>query len=306
MGKQLKHAVTGAFGFSGKYIAQALLAYGDQVITLTNHTDRPDPFDGKVRAFPIDFNDQPALLKHLEGIDTLFNTYWIRFERNKQTFDKAVANAKKLFTVAHEAGVRRIVHLSVSNPYANKDLPYFQWKAQLEDFLIGSGFSYTILRPTLIYGVGDILINNIAWLLRRFPIFTIPGKGDYQVQPISVEDLAELAVEASLIDKNAIWDTAGPEILTFSELVDTICETLSCRAKLLKVSPRLVLILIKLVSILVGDVVLTQDELIGLRDNLLVAGLPGKGKTPINKWLAKNREVVGIEYHSELSRHFKE
>ncbi|MCC6985831.1 MAG: NAD(P)H-binding protein, partial [Anaerolineales bacterium] len=188
----MKIAVTGAFSYSGKYITKRLLERGEEVVTLTNHPNRPDPFDGKVKVFPLNFNNEAGLITSLRGAEALVNTYWIRFDKDNNTQPKAVENTGKLVHAAVKAGVKRIVHISITNLSADSHLPYFWGKAANEKFVTESGMSYAILRPTVLFGKEDILINNIAWLLRRFPIFGLPGDGSYKLSPVYVDDLAAL------------------------------------------------------------------------------------------------------------------
>ena len=91
--------------------------------------------------------------------------------------------------------------------------------ADVEEILKGLGVPYAIIRPTLVFGDGDVLINNMAWALRRFPIFPLCGEGDYLVQPIHVEDTAEQAVAAAQESEDTISDSAGPETFTFAGLL---------------------------------------------------------------------------------------
>ena len=128
----MKIAVTGAFSYSGKYITSRLLARGEEVITLTNHPNRPDPFAGKVKAFPLNFQNEQELISTLRGVDVLVNTYWIRFDKDNNTQPKAVENTKILVSAAAKAGVKRIVHISITNPSADSHLPYFWGKAANE------------------------------------------------------------------------------------------------------------------------------------------------------------------------------
>jgi NADH dehydrogenase len=172
--------VTGAFSYTGRSITRLLLARGQDVRSLTNHPDRPNPFGQQVKAFPYGFDRPDALTRTLEDTATLYNTYWIRFPHGGLTFDQAVANSRTLFRAAKAAGVGKIIHISVTNASSRSPLPYFRGKGQVEEALAKSGVPYAILRPTLIFGPGDILINNIAWLLRRFPVFALPGSGDYR------------------------------------------------------------------------------------------------------------------------------
>src|SRR5574339_570442 len=217
----MKIAVTGAFSYSGKYITKRLLECGEEVITLTGHPNRPDPFDGKVKAYLLDFNEQ-SMTRSLQGVDVLVNTYWVRFDKGENTQPRAVENTRKLVNAAVAAGVKRIVHISIANPSDDSPLPYYWGKAANEKAVMESGLSYAILRPTVLIGKEDILINNIAFLLRRFPIFFIPGDGSYEVQPVYVEDLADLAVEAVYRKDNYVIDAVGPDKYTFKELVQLI------------------------------------------------------------------------------------
>ena len=304
-----KAAVTGAFGYTGKYIARRLLADGQDVITLTGSPERaigPGALHaGRVKAFPFHF-DQPELLRaSLEGVDTLYNTYWVRFSHGARTFDRAVENTRTLVRAAREAGVRRIVHVSITNPSVESRLPYFHGKALLEQSVRESGLAYTILRPTVIYGAEDILINNIAWLLRRFPVFAIPGSGEYGLQPIFVEDMAELAVRAGKASTNQVIDAVGPEIFSFNELLALVADSLGSRSLRVHLPAGLALQLSRVIGLLLGDVVLTQDEVDGLSAGLLVSQDAPTGWTKLGDWLRKNRDVVGMHYASELKRHYR-
>ncbi len=224
------HVVTGAFGFSGRHIAERLLARGVEVRTLTGHPGRANPFGGAVSAAPFRFDDPAAMAESMRGARVLYNTYWIRFERGAMTFERAVANTQALIEAARNAGVRRIVHVSITNPSADSPLPYFSGKARLERDVMESGMEYAILRPAVIFGEQGVLINNIAWLLRRFPLFGVPGSGEYGLQPIFVDDLAELAVEAGAGRGNSVVDAIGPETFTFNELARAIRSAVRSRS----------------------------------------------------------------------------
>jgi len=299
------NVVTGAFSYTGKYIARRLLSTGKKVMTLTGHPDRPNPFGDRVSVASFHFDDPSELIRSLRGATTLYNTYWVRFPHGTDTFDKAVGNTKTLIKAAREAGVRRIVHISVTNASEDSPLPYFRGKGLLENAIVHSGLSYAIIRPTLIFGVEDILINNIAWLLRRFPVFAVPGAGDYRVQPVFVEDVAEMAVRAADGEEDIVIDAAGPETYTFDELVRLIAERIHSRARIVHLRPGLALFLTKAIGYLVRDVVLTRAEVEGLMANLLVSASPPTGQALLSDWLRENADSVGARYASELSRHFR-
>ena len=300
----MKIAVTGAFSYSGKYVAQRLLARGEEVVTLTGHPNRPDPFKGKVKAFPLDFNNEKELIESLKGVDILVNTYWIRFDHGQNTQPRAVENTRKLVKAASAANVKRIVHVSITNPSADSHLPYFWGKAANEKAVIESGMSYAILRPTVLVGAEDILINNIAYLMRRFPFFGLPGDGSYRLQPICVDDLADLIVEGVYAKNNYIIDAVGPDNFTFKEMVELIGEKTGSKRLLISLPPKLALMAAQFLSLFLGDVLLTPEEVDGLMSGLLVSKEPPRGKTSLRDWLDANKDRVGKKYASELARHF--
>jgi len=299
----MKIAVTGAFSYSGKYITKRLLERGEEVITLTGHPNRPDPFGGKVKAYPLDF-DEAGMTRSLQGVDILVNTYWVRFDKGENTQPRAVENTRKLVNAAKAAGVKRIVHISIANPSAESHLPYYWGKAANEKAVMQSGLSYAILRPTVLVGKEDILINNIAFLMRRLPFFLIPGDGSYGIQPVYIEDLAGLAVEAVYRTDNYVIDAVGPDSYTFKELVQLIGEKIGARRPLISVPPRLALLAAQFLSLFVGDVILTPEEVQGLMENLLVSKQPARGKTAFKDWLEANKSAVGTKYASEIKRHY--
>jgi uncharacterized protein YbjT (DUF2867 family) len=299
----MKIAVTGAFSYSGKYITRRLLAQGQEVITLTGHPDHPDPFGGKVKAFPLEF-DTASLARSLSGVEILYNTYWIRFDQGGSTQPQAVTHTRLLVQATKAAGVRRMVHVSITNPSIDSHLPYFSGKAVNEQAVIESGMSYAILRPTVVFGTEDILINNLAWLLRRFPFFGQIGGGQYKLQPVFVDDLAALAVEAGGQNIDLIWDAVGPDIFTFDELIRLVGSTIGHPRPILHLPPRLALAAAQVISLFVRDVVLTPEEVAGLMAGLLVSAEPPRGTTHLSDWLVANRSTVGVKYASELARHF--
>jgi len=296
--------VTGSFGYIGKYITRALLEKGHEVKTITTHTDKPDPFGGKVKASAYQFENPDILTRNLEGCETLFNTYWVRFNYRQWSFDKALQNTRTLFVCAKKAGVGRIVHISVTNPSEKDPLPYYKGKALQENALRELGVAYTILRPTLVFGTEDILVNNIAWTIRKFPFIPIFGSGKYKVQPVFVEDLAAIAVEASASKGSQIIDAIGPETFTYEEFLRLIAGELNRSVAFVHTSPYAGILLGKIISLFVKDVVLTNDELRGLMANKLTSNQDPNGKTLFSDWLRKNRHSIGTEYTSELNRHF--
>ena len=294
--------VTGAFGYSGKYITGRLLSARNQVRTLTNSPQRSNPFGRAVEAYPFDFDKPDNLVRSLQGARVLINTYWVRFDHADFTRERAVRNTLLLFEAARQARVPRVVHISITNPCLKSALPYFRGKAEVEAALRQSGLSHAILRPAVLFGQEDILINNIAWMLRRFPVFGVFGDGRYKLQPIFVDDLAELAVEAADSEENFIKDALGPEVFTYRELVARIGDAIGRRRPVVSIPPWLGVAIARFIGIAVGDVVITPDEVAGLMQNLLVTSSPPAGRTSLSRWAQNNGATLGREYSSELAR----
>ena len=293
--------VTGAFGFSGRYIASHLLACGERVMTLTNRVLEAS----SMQTAPLDFRHPQALAGSMRGATVLYNTYWVRFAYGETNHDKAVENSRILVQAAEQAGLRRIVHLSVTNPSPNSTLSYFRGKAAVEGIIRSSPLTHAILRPALIFGKEDILINNIAWLLRRSPLFAIPGNGEYGVQPIFVQDLAALAVENGRGRENVVMDAVGAETYTYKALVQLIRESIGSRSRVFCAPPFLVSWASRLLGFLVGDVLLNKEEMFGLLANLLVSTQSPAGSTSLRAWLQENARNIGVTYASEIARHYE-
>lgn len=296
------HAITGAFGYSGKYIAQRLLAKGCRVITLTNSTERINPFKGLVRPFPFNFDKPDQLVESLQNVAVLYNTFWVRFNHKMFKHADAVRNTITLFNAAKKAGVRRIVHISITNPSEDSPFDYFRGKAQLEKALRESGLSYAILRPAVLFGKEDILVNNIAWVLRRLPIFGVFGNGEYRLQPIYVDDLAQLAVDEGEKDDDVVINAIGPETFTYRSLVEAVGKIIGRQRPIISVPPVVGYITSRIIGSFVHDMLLTRDEIKGLMAGLLYVNSPPVGKTRLTDWAKKYSELIGRKYASELAR----
>ncbi len=298
--------VTGAMSFIGSAAAQSLTARGWTIRTLTNRARPIDPTQPPIAAAPLQFKDRAALIASLRDARILVNTYWVRYPHHGADFETAVANSKMLFRAAQEAGVRRIVHVSVSNPSEDSPLDYFRGKARVEALLKGMGGSYGIVRPTLVVGSQDILINNIAWMLRRFPFFFMPGTGSFRVQPVTLEDTGGIIAETAESDENLTIDAAGPEILTFESLVGKVGEAIGHPARILHAPFWSALSAVRMIGWILRDVVLTCQELEGLASELLVSREPPRGRVPFSAWLEAHGPTLGERYRSERERHFVE
>ena len=307
--------VTGAWSFLGKRIAQELLTRGEVVRTLTTRQPpRPDPFDGIVQAWPLTFststNAPTGLIEGLQDVQTLYNTYWVRHDRPPvghrgpwTSHGEAARRSCQLIDAANAAGVKRIVHISITQPDAASPLSYFQGKAMVERHLRTSGLSHAILRPSCFFGGGDILINNIAWAVRRFPLFLLPRPLGYQVRPIHVGDMARIACDWGECTDNVTRDACGPEQYRFDDLVRRLGSILTGREpRIVALPSSLCFTLYQGASVFLRDTVLSLAELQGLSSDLLRSDEEPLGTTVLSEWAAARADSLGLDFHPEPRR----
>ena len=295
--------VTGAFSYTGSAVARSLLARGLTVRTLTNRRVAINDPGARIEAHPLQFDDPALLVEALRGARLFVNTYWVRYPYVGVGFDKAIANTEVLMRAARDAGVERVVQVSVSNPSLDSPLGYYRGKAQAEAMVRGLGLSYAIVRPTLVVGPHDILVNNIAWFLRRFPVFAMPGSGRYRLQPVTLDDAGEIVAEAALAEEDLTIDAAGPEIMTFEQLVREVARAIGRRARIVRVPPPDALALLRAVGWWAGEVILSREELAGLMTELLVSHEAPRGAHSVSGWLREHGAELGRAYASEFARH---
>ena len=295
--------VTGAFSYSGGAIARLLIGSGREVRTLTGHPERA-PTNSPIEAHPLDFGDHQGMVSSLAGATTLYNTYWVRFAHEHTDHDQAVANSSKLFDAAGDAGIQRIVHVSITHPSADSPFPYFRGKALVEDALARTGIPHAIVRPAILFGGDDVLLNNVAWLLRHVPVFAVGGTGSYRVRGIHVDDLAGLCVAKAGERHDSVTDAVGPERPTFLELVRAIRTAVGSRSPILPMPGRLLPLLSKGLGIVLHDVLLTSDEYRAMAAGLADTEGPATGATALSTWLADHGHELGLRYANDLHRHF--
>ncbi|MCL2466025.1 MAG: NAD(P)H-binding protein [Micrococcales bacterium] len=293
--------ITGTNGYTGRHLAHVLIERGRQVRTLTRDPATVTP---PIDALPFTFDDPERLTAAFDGIDTFYNTYWVRFARRGASHDLAVAHSRALITAAARAGVRRMVHISIMNPDPDSPYTYQRGKAIVEDLVRASGMSYAILRPSVLFGGAEVLLNNVAWLLRHFPVFTVPGDGRYPIRPTHVDDLAELMAALAAGDDNVERNAGGPETFAFGDLVRLIGKATGARARVVDAPRALVLPATRVVARITGDVTVTRAELDALMDGLASCDGPPAGKRRYTDFLIEHGLAYGRTYTHELRRNF--
>jgi uncharacterized protein YbjT (DUF2867 family) len=297
--------VTGGSGYIGGAITERLLGRAE-LRSLTSHPGR-NRFGSRVRLFPYNFDRPMDMGDAFTGVDVFVNTYYVRFNYGATNFERAVESTRELISLATQARVGRIVHVSVSNASENSPLPYYKNKGRIERIVRESGLDYTILQPAIVVGSRDILVNNIAYFLRRLPVFAMFGSGDYRVQPMTLDAFADVTLEAiEGSHPGRVLPLAGPRDWTFAEMVRAIRSAVGSQARIIHAPSVLALVGLKVAGWFLGDVVLTSDEIKGLTREYLYAAQPSRLGEDFGMWL--NRPGVaselGLRYQSELALHF--
>jgi uncharacterized protein YbjT (DUF2867 family) len=296
--------VTGAFGYSGAAIARELQAAGHQVRTLTGHPGRA-PAGTEIDVRALSFADPDALARDLAGAHTLYCTYWVRFAHGDVTHQAAVENSRVLFQAAARAGIERIVHVSITHADPASPYPYFRGKAEVERHLKSAGVPYAIARPAILFGGNGVLLNNIAWLLRRVPVFAVGGHGDYRIRPIHVDDLARLCVDLGSRADSVTLDAVGPESVTFTQMVTAIRSATGSHAVIVPAPGWLIPPVSAVLGAALRDVLLTREEYQAMAAGLADSEAPATGQTVLTKWIAEHGDELGRTYASELNRHYR-
>ena len=296
------HVITGALGYTGKVVAEQLIEQAIPLRTLTNSPNRPNPFGDAIDIKQLAFDNPDALAHSLDGAAVLYNTYWVRFNHKLFTFEQAVTNTKILFDAAKRAGVGRIVHVSILHADEADDLGYYKGKHELEEALVETGIPHSIIRPGVLFGRSDILVNNIAWVLRRMPIFGVFGDGSYRLRPLHVEDMASLLVEHANMSGDFTVDAVGPEEFSYIGLVRTLAEILQVRRPIMRIPSSIAFACSKLLNPFVKDVIITKEEVKGLMRGLLDSQNPSTGTIKLSQWAKEHRDTLGYRYASEVGR----
>jgi uncharacterized protein YbjT (DUF2867 family) len=295
-------AVTGGFSYSGSAIAGELQRRGRQVRTLTNH---PQPDARGMEVCPLDLTDGEGLRRSLTGVDTLYNTYWVRFPHGDTTFETAIEGSAALFRAAADAGVRRIVHISITHADVGSPYAYFRGKGRVEEALAESGVSYAVVRPAILFGGDGVLINNIAWLMRRSPVTLMGGDGGYRIRGIHIDDLATLMADLGEQQQDVTLDAVGPESISFADLLRHIRTSVGSRSPILRVPGGVFPAVTWTLGRMLRDTLLTREEYLAMAAGLADSDAPATGQTGLSEWIIRHRDDLGATYAHEIRRHYQ-
>ena len=234
--------VTGATGFVGRAVIQALRAEGHVVRCLVRRGSERDlhgfeaieRVEGDVQAGPA------ALEAGIAGCDTVIHLVGIirEFPASGITFDRVhVQGTRNVVEAAGRVGVRRFLHMSALGTRAGARARYHQTKWAAEELVRASGLAWTIVRPSVIYGVGDGFISLLARMVRRLPVVPVIGDGQNRLQPVPVEHVAAgfaraVRVEAAVKQTYAV---AGAEVVTMQGLLALIGSILDRRVRTVRI-----------------------------------------------------------------------
>jgi uncharacterized protein YbjT (DUF2867 family) len=242
-------AVAGGSGFIGRAIARRLTGTGEiKVRALTR-----DPEAARARA-PIagveyvraDIADQSSLKSAIAGTDAIIDTiqfdgYPVENPNRGLTFERVdYGGVVALIAAARQAGSPKFIYVSGTAADEKSTHPGFRAKGRAERAIRSSGLSYTIFRPSLVYGPEDKVVNGLARALKFAPVFGVPGTGQQKVQPVLVDDLAACVMLAVLgRGRNETYDVGGPELMTFDEMMRIIMDASGHRRPLFHIPERL-------------------------------------------------------------------
>lgn len=228
--------VTGGTGFVGREVVRRLREEGHRVRVLTRQANRGGSWarDAGIELMEADVTDPATLPPAMEGVTAIVHLVGIIAETRAVSFeDIHAAGTRNVVEAAKAAGVSRVVMISALGTRDHAASRYHQSKFAGEEALRASGLDYTILRPSVIYGPDDHLIQAMATFFRppfswlRAKLQPLPGGGESRVQPVFVNDVAE-AVARSLVAAPTIgktYDVVGPKAMTWQEFFTAVLES---------------------------------------------------------------------------------
>lgn len=258
--------ITGATGFVGRNLIKRL-SNTSKVRCLI----RKDINLGEnVHSIKGDLLNIKSLEEATKDIDTVIHSAAIIKSNKKEEFKKVnVKGTKNLVNACVKNGVKRFIHISSCDVILRNKHDYAYSKLEAEKFVKNSGLDYFIIRPTVIYGKDDkenlgILFN----IIKKYPFAPVMGKGNYQLQPVYIEDVINIIFKCLNSKKiNKTYFVAGPKALTFNEIIDEASKVLSKKIIKIHFPLPLLRILLKPYEMLAKNPSLTYKKLLSVTEN---------------------------------------
>jgi len=231
--------VTGGTGFVGTHVCRALIArrFLPRLLVRVGSESRiPEDVRNACRVTLGDVADREAVEYAAQGTMAIVHLVGIirEFPRQDVTFERLhVAATRNAVDAARRWEIPRFLHMSALGARPGGPTGYSDSKGRAEEIVRQSGLSWTIFRPSVIYGPGDRFINELAAILRKAPFLPVPGDGSYRLQPVFIGDVAMGFADALLKagTEGRVYEVGGPERISYDDLLDRVAASVGCRAR---------------------------------------------------------------------------
>lgn len=232
--------LTGATGFVGNEVLKQLVNRNYRVKVLVRDKGKLNEVSSDIIPVEGDVLDQESFSKEMDDVETVIHLVGIirEFPSQGVTFEKLHYQAtKNVVDIAVNSSVKRFIHMSANGARENAATAYHKTKYRAEEYVRNSGLTYTIFRPSLIYGPGDSFINMLADMIKKLPVFSYFGKGDYKMQPVSVYEVAEIFVKCITVPTmyGKTYSVCGGRVYTYRELLNIIMNVINKKRLLISV-----------------------------------------------------------------------
>jgi NADH dehydrogenase len=285
--------IFGGTGFIGSHLIPVLLAKNYRLKLVSREAKLPSKLqqvgtNEQIIQIKASFNDFHSIVEAVTGADIVINLIGILNEQGSQTFESIhIEIIKKLVEACKSQNVKRLIHISALGANIHANSKYLQSKGRAEQIISENFLQYTILKPSLVYGPGDISINSFAQMMLKAPILPLFLNGEAIFQPVYVKDLAN-AILFSVENNDSIskvYELGGDEIVTMRQLLEKISRYLAKKIYFIPLANWLSEILATIFGLMPNPLI-TRDTLKNMRvPNQISGNLPGfkeMGITPVN------------------------
>ncbi len=270
--QQKKILITGASGFIGSNLVEALVKKGYNVKALVRRTSSSSFLQSlpNVEICYGDMTDKDSLIRATKDTDAVIHLAAATSEKRssaKESYEVNVTGTADLIDACKKSGVRRLIVISTQSTKREKQGKYGATKQRADELVQQSGLAYTIVKPTLVYGKGAKgLFAKVLALVKKLPAIPVVGSGEYKLQPTYIGDLTAALI--SILEKKEtigkVYDLAGGTRMAFNEFLQEICSQLQLKKKIIHVPFWLCYAGTKTLSSFTKNPPLTADNILGL------------------------------------------